>query len=46
MKAIVYSSTGGSEVLEFVARPVPVLKPVLELELGAGEVRIRVVISG
>ncbi|MFF3870060.1 NADPH:quinone reductase [Micromonospora sp. NPDC001898] len=38
MKAIVYSSTGGREVLELVDRPVP--------EPGPGEVRVRVVISG
>lgn len=38
MKAIVYSTTGGSDVLEFVDRPVP--------EPGPGEVRVRVVTSG
>ncbi|MFX0579412.1 NADPH:quinone reductase [Nocardia nepalensis] len=38
MKAIVYSSTGSSDVLEFVDRPVP--------EPGPGEVRVRIAISG
>jgi NADPH2:quinone reductase len=38
MKAIVYSSTGGSDVLEYVDRPVP--------EPGPGEVRVRVAVSG
>jgi NADPH:quinone reductase len=38
MRAIVYTSTGGSDVLQFVDRPVP--KP------GAGEVRVRIAISG
>ena len=38
MRAIVYASTGGSDVLEVVDRPVP--------EPGPGEVRVRVVVSG
>ncbi|MEV8505715.1 NADPH:quinone reductase [Actinoplanes sp. NPDC051475] len=38
MKAIVYSSAGSRDVLEFVDRQVP--------EPGSGEVRVRVVISG
>ncbi|MFI7601029.1 NADPH:quinone reductase [Actinoplanes sp. NPDC049681] len=38
MKAIVYSSAGSRDVLEFVDRQVP--------EPGPGEVRVRVVISG
>ncbi len=38
MRAMVYSSTGGSDVIEFVDRPVP--------EPGPGEVRVRVVVSG
>ncbi|MBH0781802.1 NADPH:quinone reductase [Nocardia bovistercoris] len=38
MKAIVYSSTGGSDVLEFVDRPVP--------QPGPGAVRVRVEVSG
>ncbi|RSM66008.1 NADPH:quinone reductase [Amycolatopsis sp. WAC 01376] len=38
MKAIVYSSTGGIDVLRFVDRPVP--------EPGPGEVRVRVAVSG
>ncbi|MGW1159796.1 NADPH:quinone reductase [Streptomyces sp. NPDC002513] len=38
MKAIVYSSVGGCDVLQFVEREVP--------EPGPGEVRVRVLISG
>lgn len=38
MKAIQYSRTGASEVLELVDRPVPDPKP--------GEVRVRIVVSG
>lgn len=38
MKAIVYTRPGGPEVLELVERPVP--------EPGAGEVRVRVHVSG
>lgn len=38
MKAIVYTQPGGPEVLELVERPVP--------EPGAGEVRVRVHVSG
>ncbi len=38
MKAIVYSTTGGSDVLAFVDRQVP--------EPGPGEVRVKVLISG
>ena len=38
MRAIVYTSTGGPEVLRLVERPIP--------EPGAGEVRVRVAVSG
>lgn len=38
MRAIVYTRTGGEEVLALVERPVP--------EPGAGEVRVRVAVSG
>jgi NADPH:quinone reductase len=38
MKAIIYTCTGGTDVLELVERPVP--------EPGAGEVRVRVRVSG
>ena len=38
MRAIVYSETGGPEVLRLVERPVP--------EPGPGEVRVRVAVSG
>lgn len=38
MKAIVYTRTGGPDVLELVDRPVP--------EPGPGEVRVRVAVSG
>jgi NADPH2:quinone reductase len=38
MKAIVYSTTGDSDVMAFVDRPVP--------EPAAGQVRVRVAMSG
>jgi NADPH2:quinone reductase len=38
MRAIVYSQTGDASVLQLVERPLP--------EPGAGEVRVRVVVSG
>jgi NADPH:quinone reductase len=38
MRAVVYSETGGPEVLDLVERPVP--------EPGPGEVRVRVTVSG
>ena len=38
MKAVVYSETGGPEVLRLVERPIP--------EPGPGEVRVRVAVSG